>query len=453
MVAVARVRDASVHFLLLNVNGVRSKEDNGSLSRWLAEKDPDLAIFTEAIDVTRDISCGGWKGKNFSHREWYQQQLGTRKAAYDRDGRSGGVCVLIKEEQWSELKPEISLVGPSLVKVKITMGGRRVHVFGLYLPGSWSDHRDSRVPNLLKDVFRGVPLEADRVVMGDFNAHSGSLVPENLLWSRADLLLPPRDSGGVDGRGENDEGSEEPGRPSFVRTSQCSKDVDHSGRDFIQICSDTNLVSLNGLTGEAGGESFVFPGECTHYSRQSSMFTPISLIDYILTDPSTIQRVSDWEVDFDGIASPDHVTISFSFSPPSAEPESEDALPPHQNLSDCPPLFCLNRTAPVSDEEIAPLTAAVRSFAKDRWPGLWAYHEQIEPFEEPPAPPPPPVSPHPQPGLTSEGGDDRACLHRLVEEWSHVLVGLIKQTGDKGPGPEGRRSKRGAWFDSECKAL
>uniref|UniRef100_A0A0G4G4M5 Endonuclease/exonuclease/phosphatase domain-containing protein n=1 Tax=Chromera velia CCMP2878 TaxID=1169474 RepID=A0A0G4G4M5_9ALVE len=258
MAAAARVRDVSVRFSLLNVNGVRSKEDNGSLSRWLVEKDPDLAIFTEAMDVTRDIFCGGWKGKNFSHPEWYRQQLGTHRAAHDRDDRSGGVCMLVKEERWSELKPEISLVGPSLVEVKITVGGRRVHVFGLYLPGSWSDHRDSRVPDLLKDVFGGVPLEADRVVMGDFNAHSGSLVPKNLLWSRADLLLPPRDSGGVDGRGENDEGSEEPDRPSFVRTSQCSKDIDRSGRDFIQICSDTNLVPLNGLTGEAGEESFVF---------------------------------------------------------------------------------------------------------------------------------------------------------------------------------------------------
>uniref|UniRef100_A0A0G4GED6 Endonuclease/exonuclease/phosphatase domain-containing protein n=1 Tax=Chromera velia CCMP2878 TaxID=1169474 RepID=A0A0G4GED6_9ALVE len=167
------------------------------------------------MDITRDISCGGWKGKNFSHREWYRQQLGMRRAAHDRDGRSRGVCVLVKEERWSELKPEISFVGPSLVEVKITVGGRRVYVFGLYLPGSWSDHRDSRVLDLLKDIFGGVPLEADRVVMGDFNAHSGSLVPENLLWSRADLLLPPRDSGGVDGRGENDEGSEEPDRPSF----------------------------------------------------------------------------------------------------------------------------------------------------------------------------------------------------------------------------------------------
>uniref|UniRef100_A0A0G4I1D6 Endonuclease/exonuclease/phosphatase domain-containing protein n=1 Tax=Chromera velia CCMP2878 TaxID=1169474 RepID=A0A0G4I1D6_9ALVE len=141
MAAAARVRDASVCFLLLNMNGVRSKEDNGSLSRWLAEKDPDLAIFTEVMDVKRDISCGRWKSKNFSHH----------------------------------------------------------------------------------------------------------------------LLLPPRDSGGVDGRGKNDEGSEEPDRPSFVRTSQCSKDVDHSGKDFIQICCDTNLIPLNGLTGEAGGESFVFP--------------------------------------------------------------------------------------------------------------------------------------------------------------------------------------------------
>uniref|UniRef100_A0A0G4IG53 Endonuclease/exonuclease/phosphatase domain-containing protein n=1 Tax=Chromera velia CCMP2878 TaxID=1169474 RepID=A0A0G4IG53_9ALVE len=329
MAAAARVRDASVCFLLLNVNGVRSKEDNGSLSHWLAEKDPDLAIFTKAIDVTRDISCGGWKGKNFSHREWYWQQLGICRAAHDRDSRSRGVCVLVKEERWSELKPEISLVGPSLLEVKITVGGHRVHVFGLYLPGSWSDHRDSRVPDLLKDVFRGVPLEADRVVMGDFNAHSGSLVSKNLLWSRADLFLPPKDSGGVDGRGENDEGSEKPDRPSFVHTSQYSKDVDHSGRDFIQICSDTNLVPLNGLTGEAGGESFVFPGECAYYSRQSSMSTPTSLIDYVLTDPSTVQRVSDWEVDFDGIASPDHMTVSFSFSPPLAEPKSEDALPPH----------------------------------------------------------------------------------------------------------------------------
>eukprot|EP00820_Chromera_velia_P014627 Cvel_24760.t1-p1 / transcript=Cvel_24760.t1 / gene=Cvel_24760 / organism=Chromera_velia_CCMP2878 / gene_product=hypothetical protein / transcript_product=hypothetical protein / location=Cvel_scaffold2722:937-1679(-) / protein_length=247 / sequence_SO=supercontig / SO=protein_coding / is_pseudo=false len=247
--------------------------------------------------------------------------------------------------------------------------------------------------------------------MGDFNVHSGSLVPENLLWSRADLLLPPRDSGGVDGRGKNDEGSEEPDRPSFVRISQCSKDVDRNGRDFSQICSDTNLVPLNGLTGEAEGESFLFPGECTHYSRQSSMSTPTSLIDYVLTDLSTVQRVFDWEIDFDGIASPDHVTVSFSFSPPLGEPESEDALPPHQNLSDCPPLFCSNRTASVSDEEIALLTVVVSSFAEDRWPGLWAYHEQIEPFEEPPAPPPPPVSPHPQLGLTSESGDDRACLH------------------------------------------
>eukprot|EP00820_Chromera_velia_P029393 Cvel_12326.t1-p1 / transcript=Cvel_12326.t1 / gene=Cvel_12326 / organism=Chromera_velia_CCMP2878 / gene_product=hypothetical protein / transcript_product=hypothetical protein / location=Cvel_scaffold802:611-1112(-) / protein_length=167 / sequence_SO=supercontig / SO=protein_coding / is_pseudo=false len=166
--------------------------------------------------------------------------------------------MLVKKERWSELKPEISLVGPSLVELKITVGGRRVHVFGLYLLGSWSDHRDSRVPDLLKDVFGGVPLEADRVVMGDFNAHSGSLVPKNLLWSRTDLLLMPRDSGGVDGRGENDEGSEEPDRPSFVHTSQCSKDIDRSGRDFIQICSDTNLIPLNGLIGEAGGESFIF---------------------------------------------------------------------------------------------------------------------------------------------------------------------------------------------------
>eukprot|EP00820_Chromera_velia_P019652 Cvel_28422.t1-p1 / transcript=Cvel_28422.t1 / gene=Cvel_28422 / organism=Chromera_velia_CCMP2878 / gene_product=hypothetical protein / transcript_product=hypothetical protein / location=Cvel_scaffold3717:6315-13484(+) / protein_length=282 / sequence_SO=supercontig / SO=protein_coding / is_pseudo=false len=262
MAATARVTDASVRFSLLNMNGVRSKEDNGSFSHWLAEKDPDLAIFIEAMDVTRDISYGGWKGKNFSHREWYRQQLGMRRAAHNRDGKSGGVCVLIKEERWSKLKPEISLVGPNLVEVKITVGGRRVHIFGLYLPGSWSDHRDSGVPDLLKDVFGRVLLKADRLVMGDFNAHSGSLVtvPKTLLWSRADLLLPPRDSGGVDGRGKNDEGSEEPDGPSFIRTSQCNKDVDHSGRDFIQICSDMNLVPLNGLTGEAGGESFVFPG-------------------------------------------------------------------------------------------------------------------------------------------------------------------------------------------------
>uniref|UniRef100_A0A0G4GLB0 Endonuclease/exonuclease/phosphatase domain-containing protein n=1 Tax=Chromera velia CCMP2878 TaxID=1169474 RepID=A0A0G4GLB0_9ALVE len=185
------------------------------------------------MDITRDISCGGWKGKNFSYRDWYRQQLGTRRAAHDRDRRSGDVYVLVKEERWSKLKPEISFMGPSLVEVKITVGRYRVHVFGLYLPGSWSDHRDSKVPDLLKDVFGGVPLEKDKVVMGDFNAHSGSLVPKNLLWSRVDLLLPPRDSGGVDGRGENNEGSEEPDRPSFVRTSQYSKDVDHSGRDFI----------------------------------------------------------------------------------------------------------------------------------------------------------------------------------------------------------------------------
>eukprot|EP00820_Chromera_velia_P010306 Cvel_21789.t1-p1 / transcript=Cvel_21789.t1 / gene=Cvel_21789 / organism=Chromera_velia_CCMP2878 / gene_product=hypothetical protein / transcript_product=hypothetical protein / location=Cvel_scaffold2075:19793-29231(+) / protein_length=116 / sequence_SO=supercontig / SO=protein_coding / is_pseudo=false len=113
--------------------------------------------------------------------------------------------------------------------------------------------------------------------MGDFNAHSGSLVPENLLWSRADLLLPPRDSGGTDGRGENDEGSEEPDRPSFVHTSQCSKDVDRSGRDFIQICSDTNLVLVNGLAGKAGGESFVFPGR--GFSPEDACFVSQSFLN------------------------------------------------------------------------------------------------------------------------------------------------------------------------------
>jgi len=65
-----------------------------------------------------------------------------------------------------------------------------------------------------------------------------------------------------------------------------------------------------------GGKEFDFPGLCTHYSRQSRISNPTSVLDYVLTDPSVVKRITDWKVEFDGIASPDHASVSFSLCPP-----------------------------------------------------------------------------------------------------------------------------------------
>uniref|UniRef100_A0A0G4FUS0 Uncharacterized protein n=1 Tax=Chromera velia CCMP2878 TaxID=1169474 RepID=A0A0G4FUS0_9ALVE len=144
----------------------------------------------------------------------------------------------------------------------------------------------------------------------------------------------------------------------------------------------------------------------------------------------------------------------------------EDALLPHQNLSECPLLFCSNRSTPVLDEELASLAAVVKSFAEQRWPGLWEYHNQIEPFVELPVPLPPPESPRPfssDPSdspdplfsLQGEAEDSRAYFLRFVQEWSRLLVGPMKPKKD-GAGFESgviKHRMKEAWFDEECKSI
>uniref|UniRef100_A0A0G4FXR5 Chromo domain-containing protein n=1 Tax=Chromera velia CCMP2878 TaxID=1169474 RepID=A0A0G4FXR5_9ALVE len=99
VLATIRARDGRVKIVILNVASLKAREEDGSLTRWLSDIDCDIVILIETSEVMRDVSYEGWMGKNFSHRKWYRRQLGTHKAAHDRELKTGGVCVLVQEEK------------------------------------------------------------------------------------------------------------------------------------------------------------------------------------------------------------------------------------------------------------------------------------------------------------------------------------------------------------------
>uniref|UniRef100_A0A0G4IA71 Endonuclease/exonuclease/phosphatase domain-containing protein n=1 Tax=Chromera velia CCMP2878 TaxID=1169474 RepID=A0A0G4IA71_9ALVE len=105
VLAIIRARDGRVKIVTLNVSSLKAREEDGSLAHWLNDINCDIVILTETSEVMRDVSCEGWKGKNFSHREWYRRQLGTHKAAHDRELRTGGVCMsVLTSDSWGSVK-------------------------------------------------------------------------------------------------------------------------------------------------------------------------------------------------------------------------------------------------------------------------------------------------------------------------------------------------------------
>eukprot|EP00820_Chromera_velia_P027912 Cvel_11324.t1-p1 / transcript=Cvel_11324.t1 / gene=Cvel_11324 / organism=Chromera_velia_CCMP2878 / gene_product=hypothetical protein / transcript_product=hypothetical protein / location=Cvel_scaffold708:65414-65838(+) / protein_length=141 / sequence_SO=supercontig / SO=protein_coding / is_pseudo=false len=121
--------------------------------------------------------------------------MNVRVACADRAARSGGVCILIRSERWGELRPKFELLGPSIGRAIIHMARRRLHVFGVYLPGGWSNYKNNETKELLSDALSAVPLGEPRVVIGDFNSHMGSMVPTGLHWSQEQrALIDERDA-------------------------------------------------------------------------------------------------------------------------------------------------------------------------------------------------------------------------------------------------------------------
>jgi len=173
-----------LRFTYINVGGLQRKIRNGDIRSWLTETDADVVVLVETQHLSCDLELGGWKGVNWSHREWRRRKTKVHSACVDKEIRSGGVCILVKSDRWGELRPEFELVGPSIARVAIHSSGRKLHVFGVYLPGGWSNHKKDDTKEILSDSLCSVPLGEPRVVLGDLNFHTASLCPEGLEWNR-----------------------------------------------------------------------------------------------------------------------------------------------------------------------------------------------------------------------------------------------------------------------------
>uniref|UniRef100_A0A0G4GM20 Endonuclease/exonuclease/phosphatase domain-containing protein n=1 Tax=Chromera velia CCMP2878 TaxID=1169474 RepID=A0A0G4GM20_9ALVE len=153
---------------------------NGDIRSWLTETDADVVVLVETQHLSCDLELGGWKGVNWSHREWRRRKTKVHSACADKEIRSGGVCILVKSDRWGELRPEFKLVGPSIARVAIYSSSRKLHVFGVYLPEGWSNHKKDDTKEILSDSLCSVPLGELRVVLGDLNSHTASLCLEGL---------------------------------------------------------------------------------------------------------------------------------------------------------------------------------------------------------------------------------------------------------------------------------
>uniref|UniRef100_A0A0G4FMW7 Uncharacterized protein n=1 Tax=Chromera velia CCMP2878 TaxID=1169474 RepID=A0A0G4FMW7_9ALVE len=124
-----------LRFAYINVGGLQRKIRNGDIRLWLTETDADVVVLVETQHLFCDLELGGWKGVNWSHREWERRKTKVHSACVDKEIRSEGVCILVKSDRWGELRPEFELVGPSIARVAIHSSGRKLHMFGVYLLG------------------------------------------------------------------------------------------------------------------------------------------------------------------------------------------------------------------------------------------------------------------------------------------------------------------------------
>ena len=322
--------------------------------------------------------------ESFKHFIKFRNSSGNRNhggiAVYINNRIKEGILYIPTQNEniiWCKLKKEFFQID------------KDIYLGTVYLsPGNYEKSQNADYMMELEEEISRFSTKGNVILQGDFNARTGNL-QEYILFDNDEHIDAPNDLVIDDNKTK--------------RYSQDEHVVDSRGRSLIDICTENNLRILNGrIIGDSTGKK-----TCFQYNGSS-------LVDYVITDTSSLHNVQFLTVNPLQPIISDHCQISYGVK-----------------------ITAVKKTTNTTSDRLRKLkTVFINDEARNKIPILLESEEYKIKFEQ---------------ILTNASGSDQETINHLTKNFSKIL----NEVGDKAGIKYKKVNKNSQetnpnWFDHEC---